>query len=109
MSEFHSTVARRDFMKGLGLAGAGIGAAAAASPIFHDLDELMSSDSEEVEKHWWIKEREYGNPTMEVNWDIVKPFEFGKIAQNNNAAYDPNWDKVMPQRKAYQSEWIKDN
>ena len=44
MSKFHSTVTRRDFMKGLGLAGAGIGAAAAASPVFHDLDEVAASN-----------------------------------------------------------------
>ncbi len=38
MSKFHHTVTRRDFMKGLGLAGAGLGAAAATAPVFHDLD-----------------------------------------------------------------------
>jgi histidinol-phosphate/aromatic aminotransferase/cobyric acid decarboxylase-like protein len=42
MGKFHSTVSRRTFMKGLGLAGAGIGAAAAAAPVFHDLDEVSS-------------------------------------------------------------------
>ena len=31
MSKFHSVVSRRDFMKGLGLAGAGLGAAAATA------------------------------------------------------------------------------
>jgi hypothetical protein len=35
MSKFHSTVSRRTFMKGLGLAGAGLGTAAATAPVFH--------------------------------------------------------------------------
>lgn len=42
MHSFHSTVSRRDFMKTLGLAGAGVGAAAATFPVFHDLDELKT-------------------------------------------------------------------
>ena len=49
-------MSRRDFMKALGLAGAGVGAAAAAAPVFHDLDEVMSSAS--MQKHpWYVKER----------------------------------------------------
>ena len=43
MSKQHSTVSRRDFMKGLGLAGAGLGAAAAATPVFKDLDQLAAT------------------------------------------------------------------
>ncbi len=43
MSKFHSTVSRRSFMKGLGLAGAGLGAASAAAPVFQDLDALAGS------------------------------------------------------------------
>ncbi|RAL68968.1 Tetrachloroethene reductive dehalogenase TceA [Dehalococcoides mccartyi] len=30
-------------MKGLGLAGAGLGVASSASPVFHDMDEVISS------------------------------------------------------------------
>ena len=43
MSTFHSQVSRRDFMKGLGLTGAGLGAAGMINPVFHDLDEVLSS------------------------------------------------------------------
>lgn len=42
MNKLHSTVSRRDFMKGLGLAEAGLGAAMAAAPVFHDLDEVIA-------------------------------------------------------------------
>ncbi len=69
MSAFHSTVSRRDFMKGLGLAGAGLGAAAAVAPAFHDLDEVTSSQS--AFKHpWYVKEREFNDPTVEIDWTI---------------------------------------
>jgi epoxyqueuosine reductase len=74
MKEFHSTVSRRDFMKGLGLAGAGIGAAAAMSaPVFHDLDEAASSV--QGSKSWWIKERDIENPTTEIDWSVYKAFD----------------------------------
>ena len=39
-NNWHSTVTRRDFMKALGFGAAGLGALAATSPVFHDLDEL---------------------------------------------------------------------
>nr|UZH91525.1 reductive dehalogenase [uncultured bacterium] len=78
MSAFHSTISRRDFMKGLGLAGAGFGATAAASPLFHDLDELTASVSDGVAEKWpwYIKEREYLDPTTEIDWDLAKRFNF---------------------------------
>ena len=74
MSKFHSTVSRRDFMKGLGLAGAGLGAAAAASPVFHDLDEAIASpDAVKVNLPWYSKEVD--NPTHEVDWSLVERFD----------------------------------
>lgn len=75
MSKFHSVVARRDFMKGLGLAGAGLGVAGAAAPVIHDLDELMSSTTAGVKRSWWIKERELDNPTIEVDWSMLKRYD----------------------------------
>nr|UZH91528.1 reductive dehalogenase [uncultured bacterium] len=73
MAKFHGTVTRRDFMKGLGLAGAGLGTAAAAAPVFHDLDELASSASESDRYPWWVKDKEHGKPTIEVDWDMLEP------------------------------------
>jgi reductive dehalogenase len=74
MSKFHSTVTRRDFMKALGLAGAGIGAAAASAPVFHDLDEFISSP-EHPKRAWWVKEVD--EPTMEVDWQTLQRFDHG--------------------------------
>jgi len=76
MSKFHSTVSRRDFMKALGLGAAGLGAASAATPVFHDLDEVIASPSSIKPKHpWWVKERPYLDPTTEIDWDIMERFD----------------------------------
>jgi len=72
MSKYHTPVSRRTFMKALGFTGAGLGAAAATAPVFHDLDELASASTATQPAHpWWIKERELMNPTTEVDWDIM--------------------------------------
>jgi len=69
MSKFHSTVSRRDFMKALGFGVAGVGAAAATTPVFHDLDEMMSEGERAGIKYpWWIKERDPYDLTVEVDW-----------------------------------------
>ena len=68
MSTFHSTVSRRDFMKGLGLAGAGLGAAAAVAPAFHDLDGLAAQGAN-YKSPWWIKSVD--KPTTEIDWSIL--------------------------------------
>ena len=73
MSKFHSTVTRRDFMKGLGLAGAGIGAAAAAAPVFHDLDEVSSSSLSTLKYPWYVKSVD--KPTVEIDWGLMKPYD----------------------------------
>jgi len=78
MSKFHSTVTRRDFMKAVGFGAAGIGAAAAAAPVFHDMDEVLSSPDAAQEKNaWWIKERPYLDSTTEIDWAIMDRFEGG--------------------------------
>jgi reductive dehalogenase len=58
-------------MKGLGLAGAGLGAAAATSPVFHDLDEVLSAESGVWKRAWYIKDRDTHDPTAETDWDIM--------------------------------------
>ncbi|XUW99791.1 MAG: reductive dehalogenase [Dehalogenimonas sp.] len=72
MSIFHNTVSRRDFMKGIGLTGAGIGGAMTLSaPIFHDLDEAASSNLS-VKRAWWVKERAFDDPTVEIDWSMMQ-------------------------------------
>ncbi len=75
MSKFHSMINRRDFMKGLGLAGAGLGAAASTAPVFNDLDGVISSPWGNWKRPWWVKEREIGNPTIELNWNEMQRFD----------------------------------
>ncbi len=70
MSKFHSVVSRREFMKALGLVGAGIGAANVAAPVFHDLDELTSSSQSIQKRPWWVKQVD--EPTIEIDWDQMK-------------------------------------
>lgn len=74
MSKFHSTVSRRDFMKGLGLAGAGLGAASVVGPKFNDLEDMVVTSNSGIGNPWWVKEREAYNPTNGVDWDFIKPF-----------------------------------
>jgi epoxyqueuosine reductase len=71
MSGFHSTVSRREFMKGLGLAGAGIGATSVLAPAFHDLDEMISSSDAQWKRAWWIKNLEFEKPTVELDWSMM--------------------------------------
>ena len=75
MLKFHSNISRRDFMKGLSLAGAGLGAAAAAAPVFHDLDDLAVSNKTHSQHSWWIKERDYEDLTTPVDWSVFQPYD----------------------------------
>jgi reductive dehalogenase len=84
MSKFHSTLSRRDFMRALGFAGAGIGAVAAATPVFRDLDEMLSASDSINVRPWWVKERDLLNPTVDIDWDIVTRFDRRNQAQNSN-------------------------
>ncbi|AKG52887.1 reductive dehalogenase [Dehalogenimonas sp. WBC-2] len=62
-------------MKNLGIAGAGVGAAALAAPAFTDLDNMMSDDSAEVKRPWWIKKLELEHPTVEIDWTAMKRYD----------------------------------
>ena len=74
VSKFHSTLSRREFMKAVGLAGVGVGAAAAMAPGFTDLDELASTTSNQSHP-WWVKELEHEKPDVEIDWAKFKPFD----------------------------------
>ncbi|OBW62539.1 MAG: reductive dehalogenase [Dehalococcoides mccartyi] len=77
MSKFHSNVSRRDFMKALGVVGVGAGTAAAATPMFHDLDEVIASPIAGKKRSWWIKDLEIGKPTVEVDWNVLSRYDDG--------------------------------
>jgi len=86
MSSFHSTVTRRDFMKGLGMTGAAIGAAGMVAPVYHDLDEVMSSPDAKVKRPWWIKQREHDDPSAEVDWSALKRYDHKNRPRYNTFA-----------------------
>ncbi len=67
-------------MKGLGLVTAGIGGASAVSPVFHDLDELTSSAETKLKRAWWVKEVD--EPTVEIDWEIMKRHHGGHSTQS---------------------------
>ncbi|AII58523.1 dehalogenase [Dehalococcoides mccartyi] len=81
MSNFHSTLTRKDFLKGIGMAGAGLGAASAVTPMFHDLDELVASTPSTRNLPWFVKEREHGDPTTPIDWDMIqrRPYTWARM------------------------------
>ena len=97
MANFHSTISRRDFMKVLGLTGAGAGAAALTAPIFHDLDEVISNDNGVQKKPWYVKERELENSTTEVDWNTMQRYDVSKTANQSPAAYIPGYADIQTQ------------
>nr|UZH91507.1 reductive dehalogenase [uncultured bacterium] len=81
MSKFHNTISRRDFMKGLGLAGAGLGASAVVAPQFRDIDELVASTPEVNKWPWFVKERDQGDPTTPIDWNMIerRPYVWARM------------------------------
>jgi len=89
MAKYHHALSRRDFMKALGLGTAGVGAAAAAVPLFADLDDMMSAGHEQTVKFkraWYVKERELGDSTTETEWSQVTGHENNYIMNSTNGA-----------------------
>ncbi len=83
MSVFHSTLSRREFMKNLGFVGAGIGAASLVAPAFHDLDEMMASPSATQKRPWFVKERNFLDPSVEHDWDAITRYDRRWQSQTN--------------------------
>jgi len=74
MTKYHSTFSRREFMKVLGLGGAGLGAAAVMPPAIRDLDEVMASPQAEFKRPSWVKQ--VTKPTVEIDWPMMKRFDY---------------------------------
>ncbi|ADJ26812.1 reductive dehalogenase [Dehalogenimonas lykanthroporepellens BL-DC-9] len=72
MTKFHSTVSRRDFMKGLGLAGAGLGSAALVAPGFKDLDEAIGATNNSP-KPWWVKTVD--QPMVDIDYSLMERYD----------------------------------
>lgn len=70
MTQFHTTLSRRDFMKGLGVVGAGVGVGAVIPPAFNDVDEITSAPSAITRKPWWVKLQD--KPTVPVDMNTLK-------------------------------------
>nr|BAF34974.1 trichloroethene reductive dehalogenase [uncultured Dehalococcoides sp.] len=108
MSEkYHSTVTRRDFMKRLGLAGAGAGALGAAVLAennlpheFKDVDDLLSAGKALEGDHankvnnepWWVTTRDHEDPTCNIDWSLIKRYS----GWNNQGAYFLPEDYLSP-------------
>ncbi|MGI2336762.1 MAG: twin-arginine translocation signal domain-containing protein, partial [Dehalogenimonas sp.] len=111
MSKFHTTVNRRDFMKGLGLAGAGVGAAALTAPQFHDLDEVISAPKANFKHAWYVKNRDAFNPTVEIDWDQIKPWTrdrkgYGNFTTLQNTGTLPGFLENQQHLKELKAQWI---
>jgi epoxyqueuosine reductase len=77
MSKYHSTFSRREFLKILGLGGAGLGAAAVTPPVFHDLDEIMAAPQADWKRPSWVKE--VSKPAAEIDWNMLKRFDYREV------------------------------
>ena len=107
MSKFHSLVSRRTIMKHLGLAGVGIGAASLAGPVFHDLDELMSSPSADSHHPWYVKEVDM--PTMEIDWATMKRHDPTMNTNTSPTKFIPTWTDVLAQQATLNKKWLVAN
>ena len=113
MSQFHSMVSRRQFMKALGLAGAGIGATAAVAPMFKDLDALAADTSAGQRYPWWVKQREAENPTTEIDWSLMERFDASKCVNGGDAGFLQYVSKddgaaSLAQKAARYAQWTQE-
>nr|UZH91536.1 reductive dehalogenase [uncultured bacterium] len=103
MSQYHKTVSRRDFMKGLGLTSAGLGAAAATAPLFHDMDEMASAASAAQHNPWWVKNVD--EPTTPIEWDSIMP---GRAAYVGTGMFGGRGDDVLVRTRAETQQRMMD-
>jgi len=111
MSTFHSTVSRREFMKGLGLVGAGLGASAAVAPVFNDLDDAVAAPSGEWKRAWWVKAKE--QPTAEVDWKVMPYFDNRETMFDSNAFKryigEAEFTRLAQLNTDNRNAWVKQN
>ena len=95
MQKFHSTVSRRDFMKFMGVTAAGLGAAGLVAPVFHDLDEMAASTKGTQRRPWYVKEREFYDPSTPTDWSVIK-----RRDPSNTGQQTEMWAKYYGQARA---------
>ena len=108
MSKLHSTVSRRDFMKGLGFGAAGLGAAAAVVPVIHDLDELAAAGDVSHHQPWWVKERDFFDTTVEVDWDHKWRVDGRNAREYRNKDGDWYFDAYAPENAVKYTDYAFD-
>ena len=111
MSRHHSTMSRRDFLKALGLGGAGLGASLSV-PAFHDLDEAMASPVAEFKRPSWVKE--VNKPTCDINWGQMgaDPFDGAAVMWEKGfarAVGPVQAEACVKAAAANREKWIKEN
>jgi len=114
MKKFHRTLSRRDFLKALGLGGAGATFAgmmpAVSTPQFRDLDEVMASPEAELKRPSWV--REVDKPTAEIDWQNFKRFDYGEVmfARGFEKAVGPEYVRQASAAGEENSRlWIRQN
>ena len=99
MKKHHSTLSRRDFLKALGLGGAGATLAASApiinTPNFRDLDEVMASPEAGLNRPSWVKQVD--KPTAEIDWQMFQRFDYGEVM------FGRGFEKAMGQQYIQQA------
>ena len=111
MGKYHSTLSRREFLKALGLGGAGLAVASVAPPAFHDLDEVMASPQATFKRPSWVKEVD--KPTVEIDWSVMKRFNMlwnmrGKLGTAKYIGTEA-WSTVQASGAANQKKWMLEN
>jgi len=93
-------------MKMLGL---GRAKAEAATPAFHDLDEVIASPMAEWKRPWWV--RWVDKPTVEIDWDNKQRFDGRKMQQVSWAKYvgEDAAKRLTKLREDRTKQWILEN
>ncbi|MEL7561878.1 reductive dehalogenase [Dehalogenimonas sp. 4OHTPN] len=103
MFKAHSTLSRREFMRAIGIAGSGLGAASLVQPKFNDVDELLSASSNLKYDHPWYA-KEVDEPTVEVDWNTMQRFPKAKY---NNFAQHLTTDEVKAIQAKTKADTVK--